>query len=64
MTVDFRSLSVFTRSVFHSPGCRHLELAESPKTQPAWHSFYRITPPCKICHTAREFTSWRPQHRR
>ena len=38
--------------------CDHLELAESPKTQPAWLSFYLITPPCRTCHTSAEFNAW------
>jgi hypothetical protein len=58
MSVDYANDAVFTQSAFHAPGCRHLQLADAPEIQPTWISFYRITPPCRTCHTARECNAW------
>jgi len=63
VSVDYRSLAVFTTRTFHHSGCDHLKLAESPKTQPAWLSFYLITPPCRTCFISTDFNDWLHQLR-
>ena len=63
MSVNYADSVVFTTSAFHAPGCRHLRMAESPKTQPAWLSFYLITPPCRTCFISTDFNDWLHQLR-